>query len=178
MRRRPAAFAAALVALALALPAAAQPAASPESREAARALVDAMGGKQQITATLQQMRGFVVQGMQQQSPKVAPAEVARIVDEILLPEFEARSGEILEASAASWASRFTAEEIRELAAFYATPLGRKLVAVTPEATVEAMRFGQVWAMRVAGEAIAKHREAPRPRPQPVTRKGAKDDERQ
>lgn len=152
-----------VAALALALPAAAQPAASPESREAARELVEAMGGSQQVAATLQHMRGLLVGSIQQQSPQVAPAAVARIVDEILMPEFQARSGEIAEATATIWASRLTAEEIRGLVAFYATPLGRKLLAVAPETAVEGMRFGQSWGARVAGEAIAKHRDALRAR---------------
>ncbi len=152
-----------LAALVLGLPAAAQPSASPESREAARALVEAMGIRQQVAATLQRMRGFMVEGIQRQSPKVAPAEVERTVDEILIPEFQARSGEIADATAAIWAGRLTVEELRELAAFYATPLGRKLLAVTPETTMEAVRFGQAWGARVVGEAIAKHREALRAR---------------
>ena len=159
---RPAAFAA-LAALALASPAPAQPAASPEAREAARALVEAMGGGQQFAATLHHMRGPLIGSIQQQSPKVAPAEVARIVDEILVPEFQARSGEVAEATAAIWASRLTVGEMRELAAFYATPLGRKLLAVTPEMSAEVLRTGQAWAARVIGEAIAKHREALRAR---------------
>ncbi len=122
-----------------------------------------MGITQQVAATLQQMRGLMVEGIRQQSPNVAPADVARIVDEILMPKFQARSGEIAEATAAIWAGRLTVGELRELAAFYATPLGRKLLAVTPETTMEALRFGQAWGARVAGEAVSKHREALRAR---------------
>ena len=86
-----------------------------------------------------------------------------MVDEILMPEFQARSGEVADATAAIWASRLSASELKELTAFYATPLGRKLLAATPDVTAEALRFGQAWGARVAGEAIAKHRAALRAR---------------
>lgn len=154
---------AALAAFALSLPAAAQNAASPESQEAARALVEAMGMREQVGTMLGQMRGLLVQSIQQQSPNAPQGEAARVVDEFLMPEFQARSGEIAEATAEIWAARLTAAELRELAAFYATPLGRKLLGAIPEVTAEALRFGQAWGARVAGEAIAKHRAALRAR---------------
>jgi hypothetical protein len=44
--------------------------------------------------------------------------------------------------AALYASRFTEAELRELIAFYRSPVGRKLAAETPQLTVEASRIGE------------------------------------
>jgi uncharacterized protein len=41
-----------------------------------------------------------------------------------------------------YAERFTEAELREIAAFYRTPVGRKLAEVTPDLTVEGGRLGE------------------------------------
>jgi uncharacterized protein len=62
-----------------------------------------------------------------------------------------------------WASLMTAQELRDLRAFYATPLGRKLQEVTPAVASAAATFGMKWGQEVAASALAKHREALRSR---------------
>ncbi|MFC0250771.1 DUF2059 domain-containing protein [Massilia consociata] len=41
-----------------------------------------------------------------------------------------------------YANNYTTAEIKELTAFYRTPLGRKMLAVTPRVTTESMAIGQ------------------------------------
>jgi len=43
---------------------------------------------------------------------------------------------------------FTEEEIDKILAFYATPVGKKMVAVTPELTKKGMEIGQAWGMEL------------------------------
>ncbi|HET7583865.1 MAG TPA: DUF2059 domain-containing protein [Gemmatimonadaceae bacterium] len=45
-------------------------------------------------------------------------------------------------TAALYAQRFTAPELRELIAFYSTPVGRKLIEMTPDLMQEGTRLGQ------------------------------------
>jgi hypothetical protein len=46
---------------------------------------------------------------------------------------------------------FTAEELRQLLAFYRTPIGQKLLAEQPAITQEAMAVGQQWGQRLGFE---------------------------
>jgi len=57
-----------------------------------------------------------------------------------------------------YARHFTHEDITGLIAFYRTPLGRKLVAVQPKLTAEAMTAGAEWGKNVALRALKKIRE--------------------
>lgn len=43
---------------------------------------------------------------------------------------------------------FTEEEIDKILAFYATPVGKKMVAITPELTKKGMEIGQAWGMEL------------------------------
>lgn len=43
-----------------------------------------------------------------------------------------------------YARYFSEEEVRQLTAFYRSPLGRKLVSVTPEVSIETSKLGQEW----------------------------------
>lgn len=159
----------ALFALLLLVPlygAAAQPApaaTTPERRAAAAALVEALGVAAQVDTMLTGLRGNIIAGLRRQSPSMSERDVASLVDEFLMPEFRARSAEISAFTADQWAQRLTVEEIRELAVFYATPLGRKILAVTPEIGIAGVQFGQAWGERVGRDAVAKHGAALRAR---------------
>lgn len=43
---------------------------------------------------------------------------------------------------------FTEEEVDKILEFYATPVGKKLVKVTPELTKKGMELGQAWGMEL------------------------------
>ena len=149
--------------LALAGPAAAQPAATPETRGAALAMAETLGIRGQVEAMLMQMRSALVAALRPQAQRLSEAQVAELVDQYLMPEFRAHSGDILELTVSIYAARLTVEEMQQIVAFYATPLGMKLLAMLPDIAAESYRFGQAWGQRVAGEAIAKHRDALRAR---------------
>ena len=50
---------------------------------------------------------------------------------------------------------FTHDEIRELIAFYQTPIGRKLTSELPAITQESMEAGQKWGEEVAQKVVAR-----------------------
>ena len=153
------------LALLIAAPATAQIADTPEARrEAANALVEATGGQRQMQAVMQAMRGAMIGNIQQNTRgQLTEAQIVAVVDEVLMPEFNARSGEMVAHSAQTWAERLTVAEIRELIAFYRSPIGQRLNAVLPEIAAEGARFGQQWGQRVATEAITRNRDALRAR---------------
>ena len=50
--------------------------------------------------------------------------------------------------AAVYTESFTEEELDKILAFYATPVGEKMVAVTPELTKKGMEIGQAWGIEL------------------------------
>lgn len=50
---------------------------------------------------------------------------------------------------------FTQDEIRQLIAFYQTPLGTKLIEKLPAITQESMTIGMKWGEEIAAKAMAK-----------------------
>ena len=162
MRHGPRALVAAAL-LAVAAPALAEEAGPAQALAAARGLVASLGLQGQVEDMIGQMRAPMIAALRQQAPRLPEAQVASLVDEFVMPEFRAHAGEVVEATAAIYAGRLTPEEMRQVAAFYATPVGAKLRGLMPEVFAESMRFGQAWGARVAAAALAKHREALRAR---------------
>jgi len=163
-RRRACIVLAVIACLAVVGPAQAQqsPAPAPpgqaELRAAARELAVAQDTENLIRAMLRAIRGNLVDTLSRAAPQLAPARVAEIVDELLMPEFEARVGALAASLEGVIARHYTVEEMRELAAFYRTPLGRRLLEATPGLAAEAMRVGQAWGEEVARAALARNRD--------------------
>ncbi len=70
---------------------------------------------------------------------------------LMLESMNARVSEIIDQIAALYARTFTAEELREVTAFYRGPTGQKLVEKLPVITQESMMIGQRFGQAVAGE---------------------------
>jgi hypothetical protein len=139
-------------------PAAQTPSAlSPDVLAAARAVVEAQGGLGAVQATLSALRNQLVAIVAEHSNKPA-AEVAPLVDELILPELKAHAPDLVEISVAAYASHFTLSELQELRAFAESPVGRKVAALLPTIAQETSGAGQVWGRRVVTEAIKKHAE--------------------
>lgn len=73
---------------------------------------------------------------------------------------------ILAPMAADYARYFSAADLRALIAFYRTPTGQRLSAVTPIIAANSSAVGQAWGMRVGTE-IAQSLETTAPAPAPV-----------
>jgi hypothetical protein len=76
-------------------------------------------------------------------------EVAVIVEK----QFEPRETEVLDASARIYASHFTEQELKDLLAFYQTPLGQKAIAEEPKALDQSMSYAGTWADSLSTQVI-------------------------
>ncbi len=72
-------------------------------------------------------------------------------------EYAARSAEIVNDVAKLYASRFTEQELKDILAFYKSPLGRKLIVEEPAILDQSMKNAQTWAENLSQEVIAKMR---------------------
>jgi uncharacterized protein len=75
----------------------------------------------------------------------------------LRKEYEPKRVELLNEVAKTYASRFTEQELKDLVAFYKTPLGQKVVIEEPRALDAALGRAQEWANNFSEEVIAKMR---------------------
>lgn len=86
-------------------------------------------------ATLAALKGPVAALVDQnlrQMGLVAPDKVQIMMDEVMMPILEAHYDEMLDMHALAYAAVFPTEDLRAIAAFYATPAGRRLVKAKPQ----------------------------------------------
>jgi uncharacterized protein len=72
----------------------------------------------------------------------------------LAPRFEELTSEM----AKLYATHFTEAELKEILAFYKTPVGMKLLAEQPKVGEEGLKFAQDWANTLSDQVIAKMRD--------------------
>jgi uncharacterized protein len=72
-------------------------------------------------------------------------------------EFEPKHVELLNEVARAYAQRFSEQELKDLVAFYKTPLGQKVITEEPRALDAAMSRAQDWANNFSEVVIAKMR---------------------
>lgn len=128
---------------------------SAEAVDAARQIVALKGGEN-IFNTL--IPGVIEQSkymFEQQNPNLG--NPLRDVATKLRNELAPRQAELNSEVAKVYASRFTEKEIKELLAFYQSPLGRKLTAEEPKALDQSMTYAQDWARRLSDEVVVKMR---------------------
>jgi uncharacterized protein len=78
------------------------------------------------------------------------------IDEVALSvgrQFAPRVSELVDASAAYYASHFTEQELRDLLNFYQSPLGQKSLAEEPKILDQSMIYAGGWADNLSGEII-------------------------
>ena len=88
-----------------------------------------------------------------------PEDAAKIVDDVLMPDFAAQQADLNTQIIDVWGNNFSVEDLEGLRAFYATPLGKKLVATLPAVTQQGMAAGQAWGQRVYQASVLKHKDA-------------------
>ena len=126
----------------------------PDVHEAARALIEAMGGARSVQSTLDAVRDRLVASVQRGGK--TEDDAAAIVDDVLLPEFKSHVAELLDAMAGLYAAHLTADEMRDLEAWQRTPLGRKMLDLAPRLATESLAVSRAWGQRVVREALVKH----------------------
>ena len=128
---------------------------SAEAVETARQIITLKGGEN-IFNTL--IPGVIEQSkymFEQQNPNLGNA--LREVATKLRNELAPRQAELNSEVAKVYASRFTEKEIKDLLAFYQSPLGRKLITEEPRALDQSMTYAQDWARKLSDEVVVKMR---------------------
>jgi len=151
-----------LLVLALSQQAVAQPSdnVDPKAVDAARALIVA-------SKTMANME-LMVDAMVPSIIEVLKRDKADIPDDVIakfIPEFRAEMQkgfpQLTEMYARIYAQHFTLQELQDVAKFYESPLGRKLISETPLILKETLPIAQQWGEKVgqqaAMNAIAKLR---------------------
>lgn len=130
--------------------------ATEESRAEAVRLVETMHAEANAGQILSLLRGAMVQALQRSNPGQQKEKVESTVDDVLLPELQARKHDLIVAIAEVYAAHFTPEELRGLRQFYEQPLGQKLVQVQPQIAQQLFVLGQAWGAQVTRDALRKH----------------------
>jgi hypothetical protein len=121
----------------------------PDAIAAARELVTAARAADNLKTLLpmimQQLKPTIVQGR---------PEVERDFD-VILPQvveaMRARSDAFVDAIAVIYAHNFTADELRQLTAFYRGPVGQKFLEKMPLIAQESVTMGQKFGQELAGD---------------------------
>jgi hypothetical protein len=157
----------AAVAIALAVSSFAAQAQQPSAAQLATAkdVVDATGSTTLFNPLI---AGVVEQAkllLLQQNPNLSKVltEVADKIRADLAPRFDELGNEM----ARLYATSFTEAELKDLLAFYKSPLGKKLLVEQPKIAEASLRFAQNWANALSDEVIAKMREELKKRGNPL-----------
>ena len=75
----------------------------------------------------------------------------------LIKQYSVRSGELMNDAARIYASHFTEAELKQILAFYQSPLGQKLLAEEPKTADESMSMAGSWADKLSEEVMSKMR---------------------
>ncbi|HEY0417967.1 MAG TPA: DUF2059 domain-containing protein [Acetobacteraceae bacterium] len=95
------------------------------ARAAARELGERLGFTNQAQDIIASVRNQVAVIIARGTGK-PPEEVARAVDEVIMPDFTRMAPELVGMIVDAWAVAFSPDELRELQRFYSTPVGAKL----------------------------------------------------
>lgn len=122
----------------------------PESAAIIDDLARLLGMARMNEVAADQMSHAIIQSMATQQT-VTPAmeraireEVTTVVDETFV-----KSGWMREMLYQVYGQRFTVAELKQLLAFYQTPLGLKMLATMPQIAAESMRMGELKAQEIA-----------------------------
>ena len=131
----------------------APPPLSAEQLQLATQLAQAIGIQQVADAALQGLELVLVQSLAANN-KQPEDKVAQVVDQTLMPDLKAQEPQFVTAVATLYGHAFTLDEMKQILAFYQTPVGQKLQRLQPELTHQMVKAGHAW-IGQAGEAVLK-----------------------
>ena len=131
--------------------------ATPESRALAAQLPAMIGVDQTPQQLVAAMRAQIVQMVIRNSGKT-PEESAKIVDEVIMPDFKSQEKELTDGIVEVWALNFTVEDLKGLIDFYSKPLGKRLFATLPTITQQSIQAAEAWGRQIYQASIQKHKE--------------------
>jgi hypothetical protein len=122
---------------------------TPEARTSAKELIETMRAVDQMKVMMpmimQQLKPAIVQGR---------PEVERDYDAslpLVLEAMDGRLGELVDAIALIYAANFSADELRQVTAFYRTSVGQKFLEKLPAITQQSLALGQRFGQQLAGD---------------------------
>jgi hypothetical protein len=122
---------------------------------AAKALVETKGGSQMfdpvIAGIVDQTKGALLQTNPQLSKDLND------VGTQLRTEFGPKRDELVTEAARRYAQRFSEQELKDLLAFFKTPLGQKMLTLEPQVLDDTFNYVQQWAPRVGEEVMNRFR---------------------
>ena len=139
-------FLAAVSAVMLSFSAQAQSDVDPERMELARELVRISGAEIAMNEMMTMMMPTIRPALVAENPSASTAQINQAMS-IIEGAMMGAMPEMLEASAAVYARRFTAAELREINEFYRSPVGSKLASELQSMMVESGTAGEQIAMR-------------------------------
>jgi hypothetical protein len=122
---------------------------SPEAMTAARELIVTMQMADNLKTIMPAIMRSLKPAIVQNRPQIERDYDALVP--LLLEGMKARLNEMIDQVAALYARTFTAEELREVGAFYRGPTGQKFVQRQPLITQESMLIGQRFAQSIGTE---------------------------
>ena len=146
----------ALIAVAIVNPATAQaPAAkpSPGALLIAKQIVELKGVKQMMDPVAVGVVEKVKEGVLQQN-----FQWQKDVNDVaaqLHKEFDSRSGELVDAAARAYATRFNEAELKQILTFYQSPVGKKMIVEEPKALDDAMKDAATWADNLSSDVMKR-----------------------
>jgi hypothetical protein len=147
--------AAVLACLAFAQDARAQAQPSAASVALAREIVDLKGATTMFDSVISGVIEYHKRILLQANPTAA--KDLEEVSARLVKEFSPRRSEVQLEVARAYAGRFSEQELKDILAFYKTPLGKKLIVEEPKGVDDATKRVDVWAAKYAEEVLAKMR---------------------
>ena len=133
----------------------AQPAPSPAAIAVAREVVEVKGGSAMFDPVIVSVVEQTKNALLQTNPQLGK-DLTEVAAQ-LRNEFAPRRNELLAEAAKLYAARFTEQELKDMATFYKSPLGKKMITQEPIVLEEAFNYVQQWGPRVAEQVMNRFR---------------------
>jgi hypothetical protein len=134
------------------------PAPSPEAMKAAKELTDLLGVPNQARGLIANFRAQMI-GAAMRAGAKDQADAVDAVDKLLMPGFVAHEKELTDLLVQPYAANFALSDLKDLIAFYRSPLGQRLINAMPAVTRDGLHAGQQLGAKLFKDEIAKNKSA-------------------
>ncbi len=110
---------------------------------AAHDLLDAMGGRQSVLDHINRVIPAQMAALKTQFPDIS-GDTLRLIEKSMRDEMTVGVNQLLAQMASAWARRFSANDLRQIAAFHRSPSGQRLRAQQDDLQREIAEIGRNW----------------------------------
>lgn len=140
----------------------AAPKVDPQHLTLARTVAEiSQGNRDALLAAMRAPMVAIVDQAMRQNGVTAPDKAKILTEEVLMPILAAHYGEFLDTQALTYGAVLSTEDLRAIAAFYATPAGRRFIEARPKLTEGTLIAARRWVDVLMPELQAKAVEAAR-----------------